>query len=55
MFLTHILSALALLATLVFASYSVGILTEDEMLAAYEPFAWMCLQVPGIVECNEQS
>lgn len=54
MFIRHLFSAVGLLATLIFAAYPCGLLTEDQMLEAYAPFAWLCLHVPGFVEYHEQ-
>lgn len=54
MFLTHIFSALALLATLVLASGLQGFIDEAQFEAAYAPFAWLCFNVPSFVECHEQ-
>jgi hypothetical protein len=42
MSLTHIFSAVALLATLVLAAGLQGWISDSQFEAAYAPFAWMC-------------
>ena len=54
MFIRHLFSAVGLLATLIYAAYPCGLLTEEQMLEAYAPFVWLCLHVPGFVEYHEQ-
>lgn len=54
MFLTHLFSAAALLATVVLAAGMGEYIDESQFDAAYAPFAWLCFNVPSFVECHEQ-
>jgi len=50
----RLLSALAFVATLIVAAYGAGVLSDGQMKVAYEPCAWLCLNVPGFVEEHER-
>ncbi len=54
MFLTHLFSAVAFVATLVLAAGLQGWIDEAQFEAVYAPFAWLCFNVPSFVECHEE-